>query len=71
MNSNDQFIERLQGRMYQSSEFSRALENVMLNLRILGFHNVKPLELTVLQTSEDADDALRIMANVRAYFQGT
>jgi len=68
-NSNDQFIERLQGRMYQSTEFSRALENVMLNLRILGFRNVKPLELTILQASEDADEALRIMANVRAYFQ--
>jgi len=57
--------------MYQSSEFTRALESVMLNLRILGFRNVKPLELTILQVSEDADEALRIMANVRAYFQGT
>ena len=70
-NSNDQFIERLQGRMYQSSEFSRALESVMSNLRKIGFRNVKPLELAGLQASEDADDALRMMANVRAYFQGT
>jgi len=57
--------------MYQSSEFIRALESVMLNLRILGFRDVKPLELTILQVSDDADEALRIMANVRAYFQGT
>jgi hypothetical protein len=42
----------------------------MANLRKIGFRNVKPLELAVLQASEDADDALRIMANVRAYFQG-
>jgi hypothetical protein len=43
----------------------------MSNLRKIGFRNVKPLELAVLQASDDADDALRIMANVRAYFQGT
>jgi len=57
--------------MYQSPEFSRALETVMSNLRIIGFRNVRPLELAALQASEDADEALRIMANVRAYFQGT
>jgi hypothetical protein len=56
--------------MYQSSEFSRALETVIVNLRIIGFRNVSPLELAALQASEDADEALRIMANVRAYFQG-
>jgi hypothetical protein len=68
--SNNQFIERLQERMYQSVEFSRALDSIMSNLLKIGFHNVKPLELAVLQGSEDADDALRIMADVRAYFQG-
>ena len=57
--------------MYQSSGFTQALEIIMLNLRKIGFRNVTPLELAVLQASDDADDALRIMANVRAYFQGT
>jgi hypothetical protein len=56
--------------MYQSPEFSRALETVMSGLRIIGFHNVRPLQLAALQASDDTDEALRIMANVRAYFQG-
>lgn len=56
--------------MGQSPDFSRALESVLSNLRKIGFRNVKPLELAALQASDDADDALRIMANVRAYFQG-
>jgi hypothetical protein len=42
----------------------------MLNLPKVGFRNVKPLDLVALQTSEDSDDALKIMADVRAYFQG-
>ena len=42
----------------------------MSNLPKIGFRNVKPLELAVLQASEDSDDALKIMADVRAYFQG-
>lgn len=57
--------------MYQSTEFSRALATVMSNLRIIGFHDVTPLQLAALQASDDTDEALRIMANVRAYFQGT
>jgi len=56
--------------MYRSSMFREALEIIMLNLPNIGLRNVKPLELAILQTSEDADDALRIMADVRAYFQG-
>jgi hypothetical protein len=57
--------------MHQSPEFSRALDTIMSNLPKIGFRNVKPLELAVLlQTSEDTDDALKIMADVRAYFQG-
>ena len=68
--SNNHFIERVQGRMYQSPEFSRALESIMSNLPKIGFHNVNPLELAILQASEDSDDALKIMADVRAYFQG-
>jgi len=68
--SNDCFIDRFQGRMHQSTEFSRALDTILLNLPRIGFHNVKPLELTVLlRASEDTDDALKIMADVRAYFQ--
>jgi len=67
--SNDHFIERVEGRTYQSSEFIEALETIMLNLPKIGLRNVKPLELAILETSEDADDALRIMADVRAYFQ--
>ncbi|KAH9965455.1 P-loop containing nucleoside triphosphate hydrolase protein [Russula dissimulans] len=67
--SNDHFIERVQGRMYRSQGFIEALEIIMRNLHRIGLRNVKPLELAILQTSEDADDALRIMADVRAYFQ--
>ena len=63
-------IERVEGRMYRSSGFIEALEIIMSNLPRIGLRNVKPLELAILQTSEDADDALRIMADVRAYFQG-
>jgi hypothetical protein len=68
--SNDQFIERLQGLVYRSAEFSKALQRVISNLARIGFRNVEPLELAALQASEDSDDALRIMADVRAYFQG-
>jgi len=34
----------------------------MLNLPQIGFHGVKPLGLSLLQVSEDADDALGITA---------
>ncbi|KAI0250048.1 P-loop containing nucleoside triphosphate hydrolase protein [Lactifluus subvellereus] len=67
--SNDAFIDRLQGRKYQSSQFNSALDSVIANLAKIGFRDVKPLELAALQSSEDADDALKIMADVRAYFQ--
>jgi hypothetical protein len=69
--SNDLFIERLQGHLRQSAEFSRALQLVISNLARIGFRDVKPLDLAALQASEDSDDALRIMADVRAYFQGS
>lgn len=69
--SNDHFVERIQGRVSQSSEFARALDTIMANLPKIGFHSMTPLELGVLQTSEESDEALRIMADVRAYFQGT
>jgi len=68
--SNDRFIERLKGRVNQSVEFSRALRRVISNLAKIGFRGVNPLELAALQASEDSDDALWIMADVRAYFQG-
>ena len=68
--SNSDFVERLQRRTPQSSEFTRALDNIIANLHNIGFHDVKPLELAVLQASEDSDDAIKIMADVRAYFQG-
>jgi hypothetical protein len=44
----------------------------MFNLPKIGFRNVKPLELAILfrARTEDTDDALKIMADVRAYFQG-
>lgn len=43
----------------------------MFNLPKIGFPNVNRLELAgLLRTSEDSDDALKIMADVRAYFQG-
>ncbi|KAI9508381.1 P-loop containing nucleoside triphosphate hydrolase protein [Russula earlei] len=67
--SNDNFIERVQGQHYQSTAFAEALAVVMENLPKLGLRDVKPLELAILQTSEDSDGALRIMADVRAYFQ--
>lgn len=70
--SNSDFIRRLQRPTFQSSEFNIALESILSNLRKIGFHNVRPLELAVLRTSEDwdLDDAIKIMADVRAYFQG-
>jgi len=68
--SNSNFIERLRSTGYQSSEFRVALEAVISNLCKIGFHNVQPLELAVLRASEDSDDAIKIMADVRAYFQG-
>jgi len=34
----------------------------MLNLPQIGFHGIKPLDLSSLQVSEDTDDALGIMA---------
>jgi hypothetical protein len=42
----------------------------MSNLPRIGFHAVNPVDLVALQASEDSDDALKIMADVRAYFQG-
>jgi hypothetical protein len=68
---NRDFIERLQRRIRTSSEFDRALEMVLSSLSRIGIHGVKPLDLAVLRASEDSDDALKIMADVRAYFQGT
>ncbi|KAI9508380.1 P-loop containing nucleoside triphosphate hydrolase protein [Russula earlei] len=68
-NSNSNFIETLQARRYQSSEFNRALETIIFNLSKVGFDNVNPLELAVLRPSGDEDDAIRIMADARAYFQ--
>lgn len=69
--SNNDFVERVQRRIDQSPEFTEALGIIIANLPKIGFHDVKPLELTVLHASEDADDAIKIMADVRAYFQGT
>jgi hypothetical protein len=68
--SNDYFVERVQGRMDQSSEFNRALDTILSNLPKIGFNHVTPLELGVLKASEESNDALKIMADVRAYFQG-
>jgi len=57
--------------MCQPTEFSRALDIIMSNLPKIGFRNLKALELAVLlRASEDTEDALKIMADVRAYFQG-
>src|SRR6266581_3468286 len=69
--SNGDFVQRVQRRIYQSPEFTQALGIIIANLPKIGFPDVKPLELTLLQASEDADDAIKIMADVRAYFQGT
>jgi len=69
--SNDDFVERVQSSSDQSPEFTKALGIILANLPKIGFHDVKALELTMLQASEDADDAIKIMADVRAYFQGT
>ncbi len=68
--SNNHFIERVQERMSQSLEFTRALDVIIDLLPKIGFRNVTPLELAALEASGDADDALKIMACVRAYFQG-
>jgi hypothetical protein len=67
--SNDYFVERVQGRMDQSSEFNRALDTILSNLPKIGFNHVTPLELGVLKASGESNDALKIMADVRAYFQ--
>jgi hypothetical protein len=71
--SNDHFVERVQARMNQSTEFTRALDTIISNLPKIGFHHVTPLELGVLQASGESgesNEALKIMADVRAYFQG-
>jgi hypothetical protein len=69
--NNDHFIDRIQGRMSQSPEFSTALATIKSCLPRIGFRDVNSLELaTLFQPSEDTDDALKIMADVRAYFQG-
>jgi hypothetical protein len=47
-----------------------AINSIIENLAMIGFRDVKPLELAVLQSSEDAEHALKIMADVRAYFRG-
>ncbi|KAI0262190.1 P-loop containing nucleoside triphosphate hydrolase protein [Gloeopeniophorella convolvens] len=67
--SNGNFVDVLQGRGHRSEEFSNALRSVMANLPKLGFRNIDPLRLAGLQSSNDAGDALKIMADVRAYFQ--
>jgi hypothetical protein len=68
--SNNHFVERIQEHMNQPVKFRRALEIIMSSLPEIGFPHVKPLELALLQATEDSDDALKIMADVRAYFQG-
>ncbi|KAI0302302.1 P-loop containing nucleoside triphosphate hydrolase protein [Multifurca ochricompacta] len=68
--SNQDFITRMQEHRYQRSEFKVALDNIISNLAKIGFRDVDPLQLARLQSSEDSDDALKIMADVRAYFQG-
>ena len=68
--SNSDFIERLRSTGDQSSEFRIAVETVISNLRIIGFHNVQPLELAVLRASDDVDGAIKVMADGRAYLQG-
>jgi len=69
--SNNNFIETLQDPTTQFSEFSKALGTILSNLPKIGFNDVHPLDLAILQRSEDSDDAIKIMADVRAYFQGT
>jgi hypothetical protein len=69
--NNDWYIDRIEERTNRSKEFSIALNTIISNLPKIGFHNVEPLELAVLmRASEDTEDALKIMADVRAYFQG-
>jgi hypothetical protein len=72
-NLNNYFIDRLRQSRYSSSEFNSALNMIISNLAFIGIHNVNPLDLAVLKPSEpeDVEDALRIMADVRGYFQGT
>ena len=69
--SNSDFVERVQRRADQPPGFTEALGIIIANRSKIGFHDVSPLQLTVLQASEDADGAIKIMADVRAYFQGT
>ena len=68
--SNNFYIDRLLRNQDQSSRFMVAVNRIIENLAIIGFRGVKPLELAALLPSEDAEDALKIMADVRAYFQG-
>jgi hypothetical protein len=52
--SNNHFIKRVQGIVYKSAEFSRALDTIMSNLPKIGFRNINPLasDLAALQASE-------------------
>ena len=68
--SNDFFINRLQQCLHTSSPLNSALDSIIANLHAIGFRDVTPLQLARLQPSEDAEDALKIMADVRGYFQG-
>ena len=43
------------------------LETAISNLCKIGFHNEQPVELAGIG---DSNDAIKIMADVRAYFQG-
>ncbi|KAH9976107.1 P-loop containing nucleoside triphosphate hydrolase protein [Lactifluus volemus] len=67
--STNSFIDRLSRRREQSSLFNSALDSIIANLHRIGFRDVNPLQLAALQPSEDAEDALKIMADVRGYFQ--
>ena len=52
-------------------EFTNVLNAVMANLSSLGFEGIKSEHLPKLLPTELKDDALEIMAEVRAYYQGT
>lgn len=53
-----------------SSSYSTILSTTLGNIALLGIHGIKAEHLTKLLPSDEMDDALEIMSQVRAYYQG-
>jgi hypothetical protein len=53
-----------------STDFQDGMARVLSGLPQVGINGVKPVDLAKLLPSDPMDQALHIMAGVRAYFQG-